>query len=486
MINKTNKLPMEAILVIKGDQTVVSGNFATATTALNLANGQFGVLSMDPDSTVRTYGEYLRSGDDSTEVNAIKLVQGTPVSGATQLADIWEVGDPAVVESGIIRKGKIRSVMVKKARFATYGAQAITSFPTPTDVGNYNAFLTLNSVRYRKEYGITNSNSMYAAVPLTNFTTAGITQPKDFVLQHLAVDFNSQSKLVTTGTRKGNKNFVILGIKVAGGSGQALGTITPTTTFNFQVVNGVNQGMTSSVELCQALAQLVNDSALTNSSTIEVLDSPNSGAAATVDALVVIGLPHTHAAYYDGVKEDMVTPKLSLGGDFISTSSDPVVVDCYAQEGTGHSRKWDIKNKWRNQLNIHTKQIQPMDDWFSEGKSYIDLAKEFYTSYQIEYYNTERTLTGTVLDPQKVTLLFRCEPLSSFTVNVANIVTRIAAANTPVPFSTSNDAGTGTASTVTVAGVEAVLSAWLEHARTTSETGFKVGGDAVPAGTYLS
>jgi len=76
--------------------------------------------------------------------------------------------------------------------------------------------------------------------------------------------------------------------------------------------------------------------------------------------------------------------------------------------------------------------------------------------------------------------------LCSFTVNVANVATRVAASSTPIPFSTSNDAGTGTASSVTVAAIEAVLTAWLEHARTTGSVNFKVGGDAVAAGTYLS
>lgn len=485
-MKKTNKLPMEAILVIKGDQVIPSGNFATATTALNLANGQLGALSMDPNSAVRTYGEYLRVGDDSTEVQAIKLVQGTPLSSATQNADIWEVGDKGYVESGIIRRGNIRSVMVKKARFATFGAQAITNFPTPVNNGEYNAFLKLNSVRYRKEYGITNDNSLYASVSAVNFTTASITQPLDYVLQRLAVNFNSQSKMVTTGTRKGNKSFVVLGVKAGGGSGQALGTITPTTNISFQTINGVVQVLPSSVELCQALASLVQDSvALTNTSTIEILNGPASGAAATVDALIVVGLPHTLAAYYDNVEQDMVTPTLNLGGDFISGAVDPIVVPCFASEGTGHSRKWDIENRSRNQLNIHTKQIQPIDDWFSEGKSYIDLAKAFYTSYIVEYFDTENTLTLQINDPKRVTLLFRCEPLSSFTVNVANIVTRLGTSLTPVPFSTSNDAGTGTASAVTVAGVEAVITAWLEHARTTG-TNFKVGGDAIAAGAYLS
>lgn len=483
-MKKTNKLPMEAILVMTGDQVLVSGNFATTTTALNLASGQLGVLSMDPNSVVKTYGQYLVAGDDSTEVQAIKLVQGTPTSGSTQNADIWEVGHKSHIESGIIRKGNIRSVMVKKAKFATLGAQAITTFPTPVDAGNYNAFLTLDSVRYAKEYGVTNSNSLYASAPVVEDFTS-ITAPLDYVLQYLVTNFNTQSKLVTTNTRQGNKNFVVFGVKVAGGSGQALGTITPTTTFTFQTVAGQAQSMTSSVELVQALAQLVQDSTLTNSSTIENVDISTAGAAAKVDALIVVGLPHTLASYYDNVEQLMVTPTINLGGDFISTATDPVVTTAYAQEGTGHSAKWDMYSDWRNQLNVHTKQNMPINDWFSEGKTYIDLAKAFYTSYIIEFYDTENTLTFQIQSPKKATLLFRCEPLSSFTVNVSNVVTRIAAGSTPIPFSTSDDAGTGTASAVTVAQVEAVLTAWLEHARTTG-TNFKVGGDAIPAGVYLS
>ena len=484
-MKRTNKLPMEAILVVTGDQILPSGEFRTATTALNLQPGQFAVLSMDPNSAVKTYGQMLASGDDSNEVQAIKLIQGTPASLNVQLADPFEVGDKAYVQSGTIRKGNIFSVMVKKPRFATLGAQVLSSFPTPVNNGAYNAYLTLESTRYEKEYGITNSNSIYASVPAVNFTTASISQPLDYVLQRLAYDFNTSSKMVTTNTRQGNKNFVVFGVKVGGGSGQALGTITPTTQISFELVNGVTQVMTSSVELVQALAQLVQDSALTTSSTIEVIDVATAGAAAKIDALIVVGLPHTLAAYYDNVEQHMVFPKLSLGGDFLTAATEATLVTAYPSEGTGHSRKWDLKNRQRNQLNIHTKQIQPLDDWFSEGKSYINLSKEFYTSYIIDFYDTENTLTNEVVSPKKATILFRGEPLSSFTVNVSNIVTRLAAGSTPIPFVTSNDAGTGTASSVTVAGVEAVLTAWLEHARTTG-TNFTVGGDAVAGGTYLS
>lgn len=483
-MKKTNKLPMETILVFTGDQALPTGNFATTGTSINLADGQAGILSFDINSTVRPLGQYLENGDDSTEVQAIKIVQGTGASSNTQLADIWEVGEKSHLESGIIRNNRIRSVMVKLPRFATLGAQVATTFDTPVDLGVYNAFLELKSVRYEKEYGITNSNSLYADAPVIDFTAEGTVSPLDYILTNLVADFNSQSKAVTSNTHRGNQSFVVFGVKVAGGSGQALGTITPTTNINFQTIDSVTQTLTSSVELCQALARLVQDSALTTSSTIENVDITTAGAAAKIDAIIIVGLPQSLAAYYDDVEQQMVFPRINFGGDFIA-ETDPTVTTAYPMEGTGHSRKWNIFNRKRAQLNIHTKQNQPKDDWFSEGTSYIDLAKAFYTSYIIEHYDTESTLTWQVQSPKKAILLFRGEPLSSFTVNVANIATRLASSLSPVPFSTSTDAGTGTASSVTVAAINTVLSDWLEHARLTYGS-FPVGGDAVAAGTYLS
>lgn len=482
-MKKTNKLPMIQILTATGDQALPTGNFSTATTALNLANGQLGVMSFDANSSVRALGTYLQAGDDSAEVQAIKIVQGTPASSNTQLADIWEVGDQSHLESATIRRNMVRSVYVKKAKFATLGAQAITAFPTPVDNGVYNAYLELNSVRMEKTYGLANSNSLFSSAPVVaDFTT--ITADTDYVLQHIVANFNSQSKAVTSGTRQGNQPFVVFGVNLAGGAGQALGTITPATQITFQTIGGVNQILSSSVELCQALGNLVNGSTLTAASTIEVVDITTAGAAAKVDSLIVVGLPETLAAYYDNVEQQMVKPQINMGGSFI-TGVDPVVVTCHAEEGTGHTRKWKLWSDARYQLNVHTKQNQPKDDWFSEGVSYIDLAKAFYSSYIIEFYDTESTLTFDVQSPKKTVLLFRCEPDVAFTVNVANIATRLGASSTPIPFLTSTDAGAGIASAVTVPAIEALLTVWLEHARTTG-TNFAVGGDAVAGGTYLS
>lgn len=485
---RTNKLPMEDILVVKGNVAPPTGKFTTSGSALNISDGQWAPLSWDFDSSVRSLGNYIQSGDDSNEVQAIKVVLGTPASSNVNLADPWQAGDQAYLQSGVIRKTNIRSVAVKKARYAQYGGQVITDFTTPLNDTQYTATLRLLSVRNDRYFGDNDEVISATAGAAVNFTTLGTTNPLDYVLQRLAYNFNLQSKAVSVtnnGLKKGNRNFLVFGVKLAGGSGQVLNTIAPGTSIPFMTVNGVSNTYTADIPLVQSLAYLVQDSAdLLGTSTIENIDITTAGAAAKIDALIVVGLPHTLAAAYDDVEQAQTKPELNLGGGFRLQATPFTVTNVAPNEGTGQGSKWLINWRHRAGLNVHTKQIQPMGDWFIEGKSYIN-PDYLYASYIIEYYDTEETLTGTEVDPKRLVLLFRNEVASSFTINVANVVTRIAAGNSPINIITSNDAGTGTAGTTMVTAVENILTAWLEHARTTGNP-FTVTGDAVAGGTYLS
>ncbi len=156
MIKKSNKLPMEVILVATGDQALAVGSFQTAGNSVNIANGALGVMSYDPNSAVQPIGDYLLAGDDSNEVQAIRIVQGTPASANTLNADIWEVGDKSHIETGTIRKNQIKSVAVKKYVPGTLGAAAVTAFPTPVNDVEYLMYLKLDSTRLDKEYSTMN------------------------------------------------------------------------------------------------------------------------------------------------------------------------------------------------------------------------------------------------------------------------------------------------------------------------------------------
>ncbi len=285
---------------------------------------------------------------------------------------------------------------------------------------------------------------------------------------------------------KGNKNIVAFAVKIAGGTGTVIGTIVPGTSVPFQTIGGVSTSVTADEAMVRALAQLVQDNAtLVGTSTILNVDLTTAGAAADADAIIVLGLPSPLAAYSDVIQQVQTSAEITFGGGWV-TGSTPVVTKMWADEGTGQAAKWEIASNDRYLLMVHTMQNLPHGEFFAAGKDYLDSTK-LYTSYQIDYYDSENPLGGLDITSEKsVILLFPCEKLSSFTANVNNVVTRLAAGNTPITMTTSNDAGTGTASAVTVASVNGILGQWLESARI--NYGFTDGlfGEAVVGGSYLS
>lgn len=482
-MKRTNKtMTTDVILVATGDKALPTGTLVTTTTAYNLTDGQIGVLSYDPNSTVRPLGNYLQSGDDSNEVSQIKLLQGTPKSTQTQKVSKWEEGDLDRVESCIISKNNILSVAVKKADFGQWGAACVSGFQTPQDGVIYGAYFNIDSFRIDREYRM-NDKTQFASTTKADYAAASIAQPLDYVLQDLAYQFNSQSKLVyhSGTTLSGTREQVVLGVKIAGGTGVAIGTITPTTSVPFELRNGVTQVMQFGFDGMTALADLVQkDANLTPTSTIEVLDIKTAGSTAKVDALIFLGLPSEPSPAYDNVHQ----VQTSVNVEFTTTFTNFVKTDVGAKESVNSGRSWLIN--WRNRpgLMVHTMQNIPMGDFFLEGKHYINESKN-YTSYAIDFQDIDPTIFYGHVGQKRATILLPCEVLSTFVPTVANVVTRLAANQTPVPFVTSNDAGTGTASVNTVSQLEAVLTGWLEHARTTGKQ-FTVTGDAVAGGIYLS
>lgn len=481
MSKRTNKLSIPVIMNVTGDQTLATGTLATATSALGIASGQVGVLSWDFQGT-KPLGTFIASTDDATEVSAIKIIGGTPASANVQLADPWEVGDKGYLESGVIRANQIRSVATRKARFPMWGGFVASNFSNPTDNVEYKTYVRLLSVRNDRVFG-DNDDVLPSVVPATDFTAMGTVSPKDYVLKYIVNDINSRSRLL-----KGNRNVVAFGVKIAGGTGTVIGTIVKGTSIPFTTVNGTTYSVTADEALIRALAHLTNaNAALVGTSTILNVNISTAGAAADCDAIIVLGLPELKAAYYDNVEQVQTSAEVSFGGAFDTVDAAyPTVNKMWADEGTGQGSKWKTLSRDRYLLTTHTKQNHPHGEWFSEGKDYIvDSDSTLYTSLSIDYFDTENVLNTQVNSAKNVTLLFPCEKDSTFTLNVNNVVTRLAASNTPIPMITSNGAGTGTASANTVSGINSILTAWLESARVSYKT-FDLIGEAVVGGPYLS
>lgn len=557
MFKKSNKLAIPTILVAKGDQNLATGTLTSATTAFNILSGQLGVLSWDFKG-VKPLGTFIASSDTATGVTAIKVVCGTPVSAATQNANIWEAGDKALVESDIIYNNKIRSVATRKARFPRYGGIALTSFPAPVTNTAYKAYVRLTSVRNDRDFG-NNDEIIQVTAPAVDLTAAVAANAsynsRDFVIKSIADQINRQSRLVSKSAGKRNVlalaintggatagtatavttanvvtsvtvntggdgytsapavtftggggtgaaatatvvNGVLTAITVTaggtgyttvptvvltGGGGQALGTIAVGTSFVVQYLGGVTTTVVADAGMVRALAQLVNDDpTLTPTSSVSVINMASAGASADADAIIVLGLPAVPSVYFDNIDQVQTGVDFSIAG-FIGVQ--PVTAKSYPDEGTGAGTSWKILSRDRFLLMQGTMQSVPFGENFNEGIDYIDTAK-LYTSYIIEHFDNENVLNTLVQSPKTLTILFPCEKDSSFTFNVTNVATRIAAGSTPVPMVTSNDAGTGTASANTRASVVAILDNWLITARALYT--YELLGDAVVGGPYLT
>lgn len=593
-IKRTNRTqtPAEVILVGASDQALAAGALVNSTSALAIASNQLGVLSWDFEGTV-ALGTFITAGVTAAQVNAIKILQGTAASNAIHTADPFEINDSAYVASGIIHRDMIRSISSMTYKTPVYSAHAVTSIPTVTVSTEYGAYVSVNSVRNDRVFS--DNDEVAEAVVTTPASVSGI-DGKGYVLNNLIYNLNSQSRVVTFSNsaqvRRGNKDYVVLGINTAGtAQGQALGTITcagTPTSFRIQADydaqgNATYTTLTANAQLVAALAKVIKAQAdvvaagtsitdqITTSSTVEVVDIKNAskgvqargtvtitnyanlatdtitvngtalvegtdwaagasnaaaatslasainaltgfsatasgavvtiisdaygtagnaytltytagtgngatvsgatftgGSATNINAFIVIGLDQVKGAYSDNIEQVMTDVTVNPSKGFLTTGT-ITTTKTAPSEGTGQGFKWVISSDDRYQLTVHTAQNHPHGEFFSSGKTYINPNLN-YTSYIIEYYDTEETMTVKQVYPQKVKILLAA---TSTCTTVSQAVTNLA---------TTTAITTATTDTTTVTSLNAILGAWLISAKTYS--GHEVKGEAT-SGTYF-
>lgn len=472
-----NKKETTVILVGKSNQVLApTGTLNTTGTSFNIADGQLGVVSMDFNGTV-AHDSFVTAGVTANQVNAIKVVQGTPASAALYNTDLFEVGDRALVDSGIIYKDSIKSFTALKLRSPRYSAYSPAGLLPASVKSNttYKAYFTIDSVRNDRDWS---DNQEVVPVTVTTKDVSGITSGNrlDYLINLFAYKANMFSKITRTVAGNGaakNRPFVVFGVNTAGGSGQAIGTITCGTVINYLTdrntltTSTVTSSITANTPLVRALAEVVAKSAtLVPASTIEVIDLSTAGAAANIDTFIVVGLEHTLGAYFDDVEQSLVRVDVSLGDNWGTVTPTLVRQD----EGTGQGVKWTIDNENRAQLQVHTMQKHPFMEYFSQGKTYINPLAN-YTSYILEYFDVEDPLGLSVYSPKKLVILL---PAALTCVTVTAGETNYNAGNPVIPSATSDSA--------TVTSLNAILGAWLESARPYSN--HSVGGSAT-TGTYF-
>jgi hypothetical protein len=438
------------------DQPFPQAGTLAGDTGYNVSDKQVGMVSRDFAGT-EPYGDFVATANDTVAAqDAIEVVQGTPVSSDYTKHDEWEVNDKALVKSGVLKNGQVRSVKIASPRPGRASAATLTNIAAPANDSEYRVYVTTRSTRNDRDYG---DNDEVVDLSYETDGTATLAElVNSFVEQ--GVGFSRYGK--------GNKDFVVLGIDIDGaGAGTAIGGLASGDSVTYATVDGRAYSLPIDESIVYALATAIEDQAdLSTASpltaTSEIVNV-TPGTTTNADAIVVIGLAHELAAYDDDIPETQPRVFLTPADKFTedATLENHLVMPI---EPINSGRMLSIWNANRNQLNVHTSQIHPFGEKFSEGFNYID-KDVWYTTYIVDHFGVEQVLSGgdRITEQQLVCLI----PTAVSNDDVSTVATAVGAdlGGTPTePFTTTilGDCS-GTVSGDTASGF-ADLSDWLESA----------------------
>lgn len=437
--NNRFQAPVEKILV--GSNNILmptsGSSVGTGDAMLNLANGALTVVSRDITSASEPYGDYVPAANATTDkVQTIELIQGTPNSNQLSRVNPFDVNDRAFIGSGYIHADKVVSVENTLYTPGQYNAQLVKGFDAVAQLTEYKLSVITQSQKRDIEYSDRKRDQN-----VVTYSFAGTyTNTLDLVLQQLASKVNINSLYV-----KGHKPYVVFGINYAGASGTAIATLAKNSAIPFLTHEGITYNYTANIEFIKTLQNAVTADAGLADATIEVLDTVTAGAAAKVDALLVVGLDEPFALGFDDSisRKTRVSLHSNLPGAEFTKVSTPV-------ETVGGGREWKIRFEQRMALNIHTLQNKDHGDYPIQIPNYIDENKN-YNSTVVSFYGEEAEGINT-RRPQQLIVLLEAN-IDDDTVTVYDTVG-----------SAVNAFTTSTPMTNLVTSLNAVFGAWLADA----------------------
>jgi len=466
MRKRTNKQHLDTYLIGKDDQALATGQMTSTTNALNIADGQLGVLTKDIDGTVAIQN-FIPAATTAANVKSIQVVQGTPKSANTTSINNFGLGDqglmPGSPGQGIIDRDKIMTVSTQKCELPSYGVRRATGFNTTVlPDTEYKAYAILDSVKGDKYFG-KNDDANFAS--FTTGDLVAVTDNLHWLLSNIAYRLNGWSKAVQQSqptTYSGNKAFVMLAINEGAGAGVAIGTVAVGTVIPFQT-DGTNvNSLVADVTLVNTLNKVIAGG-LAATATIEVIDLTAALTGTGIDELLIMGLDNDEAEAFDNVYSTKVDADLQLGAQFVydttivktqvSTPSDPV--------SSYKNLKIDLDNNAK--LRSFSLENHPHGEYFPEAVDYL-VKDQDYTITIIEFYGEEETQVLDTKHQKNVKILLPC--------GITNIAATAAVGYT-----------VATTDTTTVAGLNATLGAWLDSANAYS--GFAYKGEATSGAIFV-
>lgn len=452
--NRTVQTPQETILVAEGNQALATGAFLAGANALNIASGQYGVLSADQDG-VTAANNFITAGQNTAQVKKVKVVRGTPYSSDLRLPNVFGIGTKAYLDSPVIDPKGIVSVYTTLPEIAQYSMVKHTGLTAPTVSTDYQMTILLESITKDIEW------APQKRLTITGHATTPATAPTnitDWLLQHLAVDINQRS-ILTNGV---GEQFMVLGLGTAGGT--AIGALTAGTSINVELNGGVQYTYTATTPFIKALQQAVVDGTLLATDHIMNLNLATAGAGANVTGLLVVALEERPAVIYDEETRNIVHIKSS--GINISNTTTTVTK---GKDWVGTGKQWQFRWKKRAGMKYY------FENWYKcDGAGSIETAPSYITGTDAQLYTStiitfNKTEAHTTEFEQTIphTLVFLLP--ASIDNPSADVAT---------PYTVSTDA------TTTVTQLNASLGVWLAHAAT-EWTNHKYLGNATSAAPFV-
>lgn len=336
MENLFNTTRSQTFLVLGDNQAVqtspsVIGKIALddfATDSVNLADKQLGVV-VDAHTNTALEKHFLVAADTYPSVRTIRLVQGTPVSGAVSTAPGYRIGDQPYVQSNPINLNEelhVVSTAAKQSYSSAWVVGDLAANPgaiTPVDNILYKFKIGFGGRLQKKQYANAGVNRMYVSIKKL---TPTVTNPRDQFIKRLAASLNllssHEGRKRSSGRSAGNKPAIVFAINLAGGAGTSITTILAAavnSTFIYETKGSVNYTFTVTEDFKETLRQTAaNIGNVTNATTIEVINLATAGSvamaagAAAADALLVVALD-SKPAYVDDRMEDHKTTIEQIG-----------------------------------------------------------------------------------------------------------------------------------------------------------------------------
>jgi len=402
---KGNKRAVEKVLVAKGNQTLPTDGTSLIGTGgvINLNDGQIGLVDATPGSA--TFNEFFNNVSTSTfeDIPVAKVVQGTAMSATPGEAKIPFTQRPFEASLDIIGK-QVTSFTGVAYASPKRSASALAVSATPQELTKYSVYLGFRGRRVAEfDAGIQAVVKKKVECNTPEFSTLSLTSDQDYVVTNLAYQINQNSAQFSPyfGNFGGNWKVMAFAVDLSGGAGISL-TLASSAGQAIPVVVAPSgtQSITTDAELAATFADIVTNTALTGTSTIELVDPTDFGGG-TSDYLLIVAL-NENLAYID--RDPTTKIRIDAGaGDRFEDENVNFVVGCNPFEGQGTYRQWKIyfdntngQRGYSQNRDLYPVLVYPTS--LVEGATYGAIIIEHYTSNQVQF-------TGTSISPAKTIIL---------------------------------------------------------------------------------